>query len=1670
MIGALAVARITRTRDGDFLGKMGRFSLRSHIERYTSIRCFSQIPLTPNFPAGMKTPTPTRPCLTVLLSFILLFVGSRVFANVPGGGTNGPDVTLTDNGDGTVTMANGIVSIVITKADATIHQINYTYNNSGTPTTTQVLSGGTSGGELYWEFGGFSTGSPTYTVVANTGDYAEVDLLFSSTSSGTVDIHFSMLRGSTGFYVTPIWGHRSIDAAMSMGETRDNIYAGSIFNWMSVDDERNRLMEVSGGSAIGVLGAPVEVSLWTSGIYSGRYEDKYKYSADFGKQRVWGWSSVGTNGNNVGLWNVSASVEYYGGGPMKRELMEHIGTTILNMTRGSHYGGGTDSSWASGEVWTHVYGPYFIYLNNITNSITDMNDAAQALYADAQAQAAAEATAWPYSWFTSVADYAPASNRGSVTGQIAIDDIYNPNASSSNLWVGVVQQPSTTTGTYDFQEWMKPDQFWVKTDTNGNFTISNVVAGANYTLYAFGPGAAGTFQSQAQSGGSAPNSVDIPASPFSVTVTAGATNNLGTVTWTPTRVGPTVFEIGYPNRTGDKFRHGEDWWVGDIGPSASAPSPIWSKWLEYPFDFPSGPNYTVGSSRWTTDWNFVQPVVTDAAGAYNSSSSTITFNLPSAPTANGSLYLALSSDFQAAIIINVNGSLITSSAGYDPAYSGSGSESDSTIREGIHGLYSDNRISVPSSDLKQGQNTITISIRQIGGSYFSDHAMYDYVRLELPGYVPPTPGSVAAYPGNNCNLISWPATPGATAYNVLRTTTSGSGYVSITNGVVGPVCGSGWNNATFLDTTAKNGTTYYYVVQSMNPTGASGNSPESSSTTPSAANSTSAPAAPASVSVGGVAHQSVTVNWSAAANASFYTVYRSTLFDNGGGALNVLGTIVLANNVTGTSYTDNSPTDGSTYGYFVTATGAGGTSGASVEATAVPLPAAPAAAPGSLTGIFGGSSVELNWTAVPGAVGYVITRSTSPSGPFSLVMSVTETSYTDAGLNAGLTYYYQVVAMNAAGVSTAASVTVVPPPGAPASLSAIPGNTQVLLSWTSVPGVTGYYLYRGTSSGAEDTLVVGNYSGTSYTDTGLVNGTTYYYVVASTNANGLGPDSPEASATPSTSIPAPRSVTWRGDGSANIWDVDGASNWVTNNVATLFNNGDTAIFDSTGSNNVPVTVANTPQPALVVFNASKSYALGGSGSISGTNQLIKMGSGTLTINNTNLYSGGTIISNSFVLPGNIGANSAAWGSGPITLTGGIVEFNGYGGSTGTYWGGCTNGINVPSGQTGTLLLPPRFGQSSPFTSSLTGGGTLNVTIDYVRDYFSGDWSAFTGRINVTPRSGTGDFRINNSAGYANAALFLNNGVNVYNINANSQTTDIGELGGSTNAFIGAGSQSSSNPTWRIGAKNTTNTYAGTIADAGVTSLIKIGTGMFVLSGANNTYSGGTTVSNGILMVSNSVGSATGLGPVNVFGGTLAGSGIIGGAVTIDSGGAFAPGNPLGTLTLSNSLTMAPGSTTFVQLEHSPLTNDMVNVLGTLTEGGTLSVSNIGVAPLANGDSFQLFNAAGYSGSFTGYVLPPLSGGLVWNTYPLSSSGVLSVVRLTSPTIAKIQIVGGNLVFSGSGGVNSWPYYLLVSTNLNLPVAQWTPIATNQFDSSGNFTLTNAISTSSSQMFYRIQLQ
>jgi PKD repeat protein len=99
-------------------------------------------------------------------------------------------------------------------------------------------------------------------------------------------------------------------------------------------------------------------------------------------------------------------------------------------------------------------------------------------------------------------------------------------------------------------------------------------------------------------------------------------------------------------------------------------------------------------------------------------------------------------------------------------------------------------------------------------------------------------------------------------------------------------------------------------------------------------------------------------------------------------------------------------------------------------------------------------------------------------------------------------------------------------PGAPTGLTGTAGNGQVSLSWTPPASnggenITAYHVYRGTSSGTETLLTSGGCSGlgavTSCTDTGLTAGRAYYYTVTAVNPIGEGPQSSEATATPTGS-------------------------------------------------------------------------------------------------------------------------------------------------------------------------------------------------------------------------------------------------------------------------------------------------------------------------------------------------------------------------------------------------------------------------------------------------------------------------------------------------------------------------------------------------------------------------
>ena len=138
--------------------------------------------------------------------------------------------------------------------------------------------------------------------------------------------------------------------------------------------------------------------------------------------------------------------------------------------------------------------------------------------------------------------------------------------------------------------------------------------------------------------------------------------------------------------------------------------------------------------------------------------------------------------------------------------------------------------------------------------------------------------------------------------------------------------------------------------------------------------------------------------------------------------------------------------------------------------------------------------------------------------------------------------------LNALRAAQVADGWVPPPPGPPAApvLAANAGDAQVGLSWIAPADggspITGYTVYRGTSTGtASDLVTVG--PALSYVDNAVTNGTTYYYQVAATNAYGTGPRSTEASATPMAPTPTP-SPTPTPAPTPPPWDVAPQGDWV----------------------------------------------------------------------------------------------------------------------------------------------------------------------------------------------------------------------------------------------------------------------------------------------------------------------------------------------------------------------------------------------------------------------------------------------------------------------------------------------------------------------------------------------
>ena len=526
-----------------------------------------------------------------------------------------------------------------------------------------------------------------------------------------MEIRYTMERGVKGIYTYAIYTHEPTYGATQIGESRYGMKLnGSVFDWLSIDGQRNMAMPNGHDWDLGTDLNMKEARRLTTGVKAGIAEHKYDYCADQFDTPAFGWSSTK---QHVGIYFINPSMEYLSSGPFHFELTGHLDDgdggdpTLLDYWRGSHYGG-SELPIGANEDWTKVVGPILIYVP--TGPTPD------AMFADANRQAKAEAAKWPYSWVNGV-DYPKKDERATVTGQMVLRDMQAPGLKLQNLMVGLAyadDMPAATPPGADpaaqpaapgggrgpshltWQNDAKHYEFWTRGAADGKFSIPNVRAG-KYELHAIADGVLGEYAKA------------------DVTIGPGGTVDLGKLEWKPVRYGRQLWQIGVPNRSAAEFLRGNDHWH-------------WGEYVDYAKLFPNDVNYTVGKSDFHKDWFIYQvPHDTDpndvlGKGQGRATPWTVNFRLTTKPLAGqrGVLRLALAGVSARSLAVQVNGK---------DAGTVTGLVYNATInRDGVEGSWVEKDVEFDASLMHAGANTLTLTV-PAGG--ITSGVAYDVVRLEL---------------------------------------------------------------------------------------------------------------------------------------------------------------------------------------------------------------------------------------------------------------------------------------------------------------------------------------------------------------------------------------------------------------------------------------------------------------------------------------------------------------------------------------------------------------------------------------------------------------------------------------------------------------------------------------------------------------------------------------------------------------------------------------------------------------------------------------------------------------------------------------------------------------------------------------------------------------------------
>jgi rhamnogalacturonan endolyase len=489
-----------------------------------------------------------------------------------------------------------------------------------------------------------------------------------------IEIRYTLGRGDPGIYTYCIFEHLPEYPAATMTEARFAVKLADFFDWMSIDQYRNKYYprELPG-------------------------EDKYVYTAIQSENRAYGFSSTT---RKIGFYFINPSIEYLSGGPTKPEFLTHRDTTqvqapvVLNYWRSSHYGG-ANVTVAAGEAWTKVIGPFMLYINEGADPM--------AMWREAKTRADVETNKWPYAW-ANAGNYAPPAKRSTVKGRLALEDPVVKRF-PGKIMVGLAEPAYTTPGARGGQRltWQtdaKHYEFWTRSDNaDGTFTIPKVSPG-EYTLYAFADGVLGEF------------------SKANVRIGEGETVNLGDLKWTPTRRGKQIWEIGVANRTGTEFTGGDRFFEPDIT-------------LQYPKLFPQDVTFTIGKSDHAKDWFYAHvPRSVDANaqveafrgvnGNGRATPYTIKFQMNETPRGTAVLRLAICGTGTRSIDVSANGA----ATGQIRLEAGDGA----ITRHQVQGIWYERQFEFDASQLKSGENTLTLTVP---AGPINNGVIYDYLRLEL---------------------------------------------------------------------------------------------------------------------------------------------------------------------------------------------------------------------------------------------------------------------------------------------------------------------------------------------------------------------------------------------------------------------------------------------------------------------------------------------------------------------------------------------------------------------------------------------------------------------------------------------------------------------------------------------------------------------------------------------------------------------------------------------------------------------------------------------------------------------------------------------------------------------------------------------------------------------------